>query len=280
MRMPDHLARGLGACDAAASASGGPRRRDRHDPHESASTVEPHGTSLGLTDLPGLVRRRLKGDYVVDPWGADHDWLDAMAYALRFVVRPSAEGLERVPEDGPAVLVANRRIGIGEALALAIAVRRHNGRLLRLVGAPDRAPIGPMVRRIGAVQAQVAEIRSLLLADELVGIPLSGQARVQRAGTVRPELLVPAIELEVPVLPVAIVGGELTGSWRIAIGHPIEPPPATRRRTLAAAELADRARAGVQVLLDDAFPTRWSLADRPRTRTRARVRRTGEQPAR
>jgi hypothetical protein len=233
--------------------------RAHRDPAGVPDVPATRGTSLQVRELPGLVRRRLRGDYTVDVWGADHDWLDAVALALRVAVRPSAEGLDRVPDDGPAVLVANRRIGIGEALALAIAVRRHNGRLLRLVGAPDLAPIGPMVRRIGAVHAQAAEIRSLLAAGELVAVPLSPQLRVHRAGTVRPELLVPAIELGVPVIPVAILGGELTGTWRIAVGRPVEAPPATRRRTLAAAELADRARAGVQVLLDDSFPTRWSL---------------------
>jgi 1-acyl-sn-glycerol-3-phosphate acyltransferase len=216
------------------------------------------GTRLAVGDLPGLAARRFRGRYVVDPWGADHDWIDLVGLATRLVVRPSAEGLERIP-DGPAVLVANRRLGIGEALALALAVRRSSGRLLRLVGAPDVAPFGPMLRRVGGVLADAREVRSLLHAGEIVGVPLSPQARVQRAGTIRPELLVPAIELSVPVVPVAIVGGELTGSWRIAIGHPVEAPPARRRRSLAAAELADRARAGVQVLLDDAFPARWSL---------------------
>lgn len=231
---------------------------DDHGSDDHGSDDPGRGVRLGPTQLPGLARRRVRGQYVVDPWGADHDWLDMIALATRFVVRPSAEGLDRIP-DGPAVLVANRRIGIGEALAIAVAVRRHNGRLVRLVGVPDIAPLGPMLRRVGGVLADANEIRSLLVAGELVGIPLTGQVRVQRAGTLRPELLIPAIELAVPVVPVAVVGGELTGTWRIAVGHPVEAPPARRRRSLAAAELADRARAGVQVLLDDAFPARWSL---------------------
>jgi hypothetical protein len=213
---------------------------------------------LSVTEIPGVIRRRLAGDYVVDPWGADHDWLDAIAFATRFVVRPEIDGAERIP-DGPAVLVANRRFGIGEALALSVAVRATSGRLLRPIGVPDIAPIGPVLRRFGAVQGSTAEIRSLLHAGELVGIALSGQMRVQRAGSVRPDLLLPAIDFGAPVLPVAILGGEISGSWRIVVGERIEPPPTPRRRSLAAAELADRARAGVQVLLDDSFPARWSL---------------------
>jgi hypothetical protein len=228
--------------------------------HQRADDVGPvaTGQSMRLRDIERVVRRRLRGDYVVDAWGADHDWLDAVGLATRLIVRTHIEGAEHVPS-GPAVLVANRRLGIGEPLALALALRRHSGRLLRAVGVPDIAPVGPTLRRIGGVQASPAEVRSLLSAGELVGVPLTAEWRVQRAGSVRPELLIPAIELGAPVLPVAIVGGEFSGSWRIAIGEPIEAPPAKRRRTLAAAELSDRARAGVQVLLDDAFPARFSL---------------------
>jgi hypothetical protein len=54
------------------------------------------------------------------------------------------------------------------------------------------------------------------------------------------------------VLPVALVGREAGRRWRILVGAPVEHP--TTRGPLAAAELADRARAGVQSLLDDAFP--------------------------
>jgi 1-acyl-sn-glycerol-3-phosphate acyltransferase len=213
---------------------------------------------MSVLEVPGVIKRRLAGDYVVDQWGADHDWLDSVAFMTRLAVRPEIEGAERIP-DGPAVLVANRRFGIGEALALCVAVRSTTGRMLRPIGVPDIAPIGPLLRRFGAVQDSTAEIRSLLHHSELVGIALSGQLRVQRAGSVRPDVLLPAIDFGAPVLPVAILGGELSGSWRIVVGERIEPPATPRRRSLAAAELADRARAGVQVLLDDAFPARWSL---------------------
>jgi hypothetical protein len=216
------------------------------------------GRRMSVLEVPGVIKRRLAGDYVVDQWGADHDWLDSVAFMTRLAVRPEIEGAERIP-DGPAVLVANRRFGIGEALALCVAVRSTTGRMLRPIGVPDIAPIGPLLRRFGAVQDSTAEIRSLLHHSELVGIALSGQLRVQRAGSVRPDVLLPAIDFGAPVLPVAILGGELSGSWRIVVGERIEPPATPRRRSLAAAELADRARAGVQVLLDDAFPARWSL---------------------
>jgi hypothetical protein len=54
------------------------------------------------------------------------------------------------------------------------------------------------------------------------------------------------------VLPVAVTGRETGRRWRLVVGPPIEHP--TSRGPLAAEELAERARAGVQALLDDEFP--------------------------
>jgi hypothetical protein len=54
------------------------------------------------------------------------------------------------------------------------------------------------------------------------------------------------------VFPVAVTGREVGRRWRLAIGPAIEHP--VSRGPLAAEELADRVRAGVQALLDDAFP--------------------------
>jgi hypothetical protein len=54
------------------------------------------------------------------------------------------------------------------------------------------------------------------------------------------------------VFPVAVTGREVGRRWRLVVGPSIERP--TTRGPLAAEELADRVRAGVQTLLDDQYP--------------------------
>lgn len=204
---------------------------------------------------PGLewVRRRASGSYEVDPWGADPDWVDALSAVSRFGLRVSVTG-DFLPT-GPAVIVANRRFGFGEVLALILGVRRMSGRVLRPIGAPDIAPIGPLARRFGAIQAHPVEVGSLLRAGELLAMALTRQWRSTRVGTISPEMLEPVQRLRVPVIPAAVYGGEITGSWKVLFGPAILGRG--RATPLAVAELADRARAGVQALLDDALPPTW-----------------------
>lgn len=153
------------------------------------------------------------------------------------------------------MIVANRRFGFGEVLALMLGVRRTSGRLLRPIGAPDIAPIGPLARRFGVIQAHPAEVGSLLRAGEIIAMALTRQWRATRVGTISPEMLEPGQRLRVPVIPAAVYGGEITGSWKVSFGPAILGRG--RATPLAAAELADRARAGVQAMLDDALPPKW-----------------------
>lgn len=206
-----------------------------------------------MRDLPKVLARRRRGEYEVDLWGADTDWVDLFGAVSSPFVRVRIDGAQNLPLSGGAILVANRRLGVGEPVAVSVGVRRATGRLVRPVGAPDLTYVGPMLRRFGMVRSSPVEVRSVLAAGEMVVLAL-GAERTRRAGSISPDLLAPALELGVPVLPVAVVGGELTGSWRVYIGGPLPAPSTVRRTPLAAAELADRARAGVQMLLDDVFP--------------------------
>jgi hypothetical protein len=212
-----------------------------------------------LLELPSVFARRRNGEYDVDLWGADSDWVDIFGTLTRAVLRVRVEGDDVLPAEGGAILVTNRRVGIGEPVALSVALRKRTGRLIRPVGAPDTPYLAPMVRRFGMVRSSPAEVRSVLAGGHVVIVPLTPSLRRQ-AGTVASELVAPAMELGLPVFPVATVGGEITGSWRITIGNALAAPSSQRRTPLAAAELADRARAGVQLLLDDlTSPTTWSI---------------------
>src|SRR4029077_13332892 len=120
-------------------------------------------------------------------------------------------GGEHVPARGPAIVVANRRLGIGEPIAIGRAVRQEAGRRRRWVGLPDIAPVGTPLRRLGVVVNRPGDVASLLRAGHLVGLPLSMSVRDRmRAGYVRPDDLAPALLVGAPVVPVAVVGGELS----------------------------------------------------------------------
>ncbi len=211
--------------------------------------------------LPGAVQRRLSGKFAVDSWGRDED-VDDIAHRLATVVlRVHIDSSELIPQHGPVVIVANRGIGFGELVALRTAIAQVVGRRPRFVGVPDVSVIGPAMRRLGGVAAHPAELGALLRNEELVLMPLSRQWRPGRAGRISAELLAPAMHRGATVLPAAVVGSESIGRWRVAIGSPLELPTGVRARTpLGAAELAERAQTGVQILLEDAFPARWALS--------------------
>src|SRR5205085_6335744 len=61
---------------------------------------------------------RLGGRFEVDEWGYDDGLARAVDPLLGFVLRVEADGLDGLPADGPALLVANRRLGLAEPAVL------------------------------------------------------------------------------------------------------------------------------------------------------------------
>jgi 1-acyl-sn-glycerol-3-phosphate acyltransferase len=210
---------------------------------------------LDVPSHEGVLRRRVNGTYEVDPWGLDPDLVELASplWSLRYGI--DVDGADRMPGDGPALLVANRRLGLSEPFVLSRGVRLATSRHVRCVGVPDVAPVGPVLRRLGGVLARPDEVAGLLREGHVVGVLLDRDIRQRaHAGAVPSALFAPAFELGVPVLPVAIVGRELGRSWRVRVGSPVAHPDG--RGPLAMAALADRARTGVQQLLDEALPPR------------------------
>jgi 1-acyl-sn-glycerol-3-phosphate acyltransferase len=205
-----------------------------------------------------VVRSRVTGRYEIDPWGYDRDLVELLDPLMGLRWSVSVDGAEHVPADGPFVLVANRRIGASEPLVLARGIRRATDRRVRFLGIPDVPVAGALLRRIGGAVDRPAELRTLLRAGHPVAVPLSRRLYPRRiAGSLDAEVLLPAVELGVPILPVALIGRELLPRWRIALGEPVPPP--THLGPLGLADVAERVEAGVQALLDEAFPPRWLL---------------------
>ena len=205
---------------------------------------------LERNDALALVQRRLSGRFSVDEWGLDRDLLRAVAPLSRLRWALRVEGEERLPEIGPALLVHTRRVGVSEPIVLTAAVARCTDRPLRWMGSPSRGPLAPLARRLGAVPGHPADLRSLLRAGEVVGLPLEREILHPFHVPVVPvEPVAAAMAAGAPVIPVAVMGFEAGRWWTIRFGRPI---PTRRSRSAGdAAEVAASARQRLQQLLTE-----------------------------
>lgn len=199
-----------------------------------------------------LLRRRLDGTHHVDEWGLDPDLIELASPLVGLRWSVECQWTERLPGSGPAVLVHNRVLGVSEPVVLARGVREATGRHVRTSGLIDVAPVATLGRMLGGVADRRDELTGLLRSGALVGLPLARHLRSSQAGDLPTAALAPALETHAPVIPVALVGHELTRRWRLLVGEPLAHPPG--RGPLAVAELVDAARDEVQRLLDEATP--------------------------
>jgi hypothetical protein len=147
----------------------------------------------GVGGVVGALGRRLRGEFEVDQWGADPELVDLLSPLTGLLLRVHVEGARHVPPDGPAVLVANRRLGLVEPFVLGRGVRQAAGRRVRFLGIPDVAPIGPVLRRLGGAVNRPAELAALLRAGHVAALALGpGYRKPLRAGALAPEALAPA----------------------------------------------------------------------------------------
>lgn len=223
--------------------------------------LPPFGIDVDRTGSLGspatALARRLGGRYPIDPFGGDPQLQDALAPFADLLVRVTVEHPARLPARGPALLVANRGLGLAEPAVLATAVRRAVGRRLRVIGAPDVPILGDLVRKLGAVMAYPADLRAVLRAGHMAAVPLGPTWLRAGAGTPPTGLLMAA--LGYPVVPVAVRPGGPLGlplrPWVVRVGRPLAlRAPRGSADPLAAAELGEAARDAVQTLLDGADP--------------------------
>jgi len=133
-------------------------------------------SSMGVSDverinrsLPAVVRRRVDGSFDTDAWGLDADLVSVLGRVLpTFGVRTTGAG--RVP-DGPALLLW-RGPSLGW-IHVAAGIGATTGRPVRFTGVPDIAPVSTVLRRLGGVGADVADLRGLLRLGNLVAMRLA-----------------------------------------------------------------------------------------------------------
>lgn len=167
------------------------------------------------------VRERLKGNYLVDEWGLDpmfHDMVFRFGGVRWNVI---VEGAENIPETGAALMVVQRRFGLSEQPVVAVAVRQETHRRARMAIIPPWPLVEPTMRRSGAALPEPTEVRGLLRDNHIVTVGLAWSPLQRDVGALSIDMVAPAVELGVPIIPVATQGNELGRTWHVSFGEPI-----------------------------------------------------------
>jgi len=178
-----------------------------------------------FADFLAFLRRRVTGDYVIDEFGFDPDLTTRLSMAtMRPLVekwfRVDVQGIENIPAEGGALVVANHSGTVPlDGLVTGLVVHDHADRYLRMLGADlvFRLPfIGEMARKGGATLACSEDAERMLAQGERVGVwpegfkgvgkPFSERYTLQRFG--RGGFVSAALHTRVPIVPCSIVGAE------------------------------------------------------------------------
>ncbi len=196
-------------------------------PHEVSGEHLVSGLRTFLSGVRRLADRHLPGGNVVDEFGFDPEFNSRVLIPIaRFFYqrwfRVQIRGLEYVPSDGAALVVANHS-GTLPMDAVMLQAGLHDehpaGRNLRLLGADlvyEVPLLSTVARKSGHTRANPANAQALLRAGELVGVfpegfkgigkPFAERYQLRRFG--RGGFAVTAIQAQVPLVPCAIVGAE------------------------------------------------------------------------
>jgi 1-acyl-sn-glycerol-3-phosphate acyltransferase len=176
-----------------------------------------------------FLRRRLTGDYEIDDFGYDADLTDNVLMALFRPLydswfRVETRGLDNIPDDGAALIVANHSGTIPlDAVMTQLAVLDHHParRHVRMLGADlvfSLPIVAPLARKSGTTLACAADVDRLLDRGELCGVfpegfkgigkPFAERYKLQRFG--RGGFVGSALRAGAPIVPCSIVGAEET----------------------------------------------------------------------
>ena len=210
--------------DGYCQVHGGERARAAHPSSAGRAGRDEAGT---LDRVLSFLERRMRGDYPIDDFGYDEELAKEVLLKL---VRPLYEnyfrartiGIDRIPAEGPALLVGNHSGAIAldaVMMQVAVASKHPQARPVRNVGADlvFRLPfVGHLARKTGTVLACDEDTIELIRRGELVGVfpegykgvgkGWGGRYRLQRFG--RGGFVELALRTGSPIIPVAVVGAE------------------------------------------------------------------------
>lgn len=198
-----------------------------HGDGSIADRAVPLTGRLGFSAWPALWRHLTLATYDVDPFGLDPVVAEMVWHVLNGLYydyfRVDVEGVENVPLDGPAVLVANHGGAAlpydAAMLTLAVMNEAQVPRRVRVVATEifNMLPIvSHLYRKVGAAYAAREDAAEILRRGHLLGVFPEGERgfmkpvweayRVGRLG--RGGFTDIAEEAGAPIVPVAIVGSE------------------------------------------------------------------------
>jgi len=186
--------------------------------------------------------------YAVDDYGRDPHLVAALSPLARLRWNVHVTGMDNVPVSAALLVCNSRKFALGSVYA-ALGLTEATGRTIRFVGRPDTAPLGALMRRVGALLAHPADVLGALRDGELVLISAAGTRNGRQAGVVPYELIGQAVIADVPVLPVTTISSSFGRTAHVAVGTPVL---ARRERTgpLAHVELAEQVQHDLQRMLD------------------------------
>jgi 1-acyl-sn-glycerol-3-phosphate acyltransferase len=191
---------------------------------EAAQRVLGTDWEARIATLLATIRKRLGGDYQVDEFGFDPDIAEVLLGAVEPIAekwfRLEVRGIENIPADGGALLVANHSGTVPlDGIITGYAVKKYAGRDLRPLGADlvfSLPLVGQAARKLGATLACQEDAERLLTGGELAGVwpegfkgigkPFAERYKLQRFG--RGGFVSSAMRAQVPIVPVSIVGAE------------------------------------------------------------------------
>jgi 1-acyl-sn-glycerol-3-phosphate acyltransferase len=180
-------------------------------------------------EMVEMADEEVTDDYPVDDFGFDPEFTDRVLMSLvrplyRNWFRVETSGLENVPDEGAALVVANHSgtIAIDSVMTQVALLDDHPAhRNLRMLGANlvfSTPFIGELARKAGHTLACHPDAERLLNRGEIVGVwpegfkgvgkPFSERYKLQRFG--RGGFVAAAVRTGAPIIPTAIVGAEET----------------------------------------------------------------------
>lgn len=178
--------------------------------------VAPHITPpVGAVDAAASPRE--------DPFGFDPAFRDRLKPAFEFLhdryFRVETTGAHHLPASGPAILVANHSGAIPlDGAMIVTTVDRHGGRALRFLYdrfVENLGPVSTFYKKVGGVVASrenaLAVLREgepmLLFPEGVPGVAKPFGDRYRLCGF-SPGFARLALAMDVPIIPVAVVGAE------------------------------------------------------------------------
>lgn len=179
-----------------------------------------------LNEIRGLLQRRLRGEYSTDAYGMDNEVVEILrplgGFLYRRWWRVNCEGIEHVPGDGAALLLANHSGMLpwdGIMIVTAVLEEHNDPRLVRTLHQQWMSAIpflAPALAALGQVPGLVENAERLLTKGELVSVFPEGsdsslklfRERYRIRSFEAAPYVQAALRTGTPIIPVSVIGAE------------------------------------------------------------------------